>query len=66
MTDTYKAIEITEPDTFCVAEKPILKPEAGQVRIRVEACGVCYSDDVTLQSLLPGIIYMIRACPGTR
>jgi alcohol dehydrogenase, propanol-preferring len=57
MRDTYKAVEVTAPDTFRVAEKALLKPGVGQVRIRVEACGVCHTDVVTVQGLLPGIIY---------
>ncbi len=60
MRDTYKAVEVTAPDTLRVAEKPLLKPGVGQVRIRVEACGVCHTDVVTVQGLLPGIIYPAR------
>ena len=29
----------------------------GKVRIRVEACGVCYSDAVTVEGLFPNIAY---------
>ena len=32
-------------------------PGAGSVRVRVEACGVCHSDAVTVQSLLPIVSY---------
>ena len=29
----------------------------GQVRIRVEACGVCHSDAGTVEGQLPGVVY---------
>lgn len=42
---------------FEVVERPIPEPGAGQVRIRVKACGVCHSDVLTKEGLLPGIQY---------
>jgi alcohol dehydrogenase/propanol-preferring alcohol dehydrogenase len=38
-------------------ERP--EPGPGQVRIKVEACGVCHSDVITKDGLLPGINYPI-------
>ncbi len=32
-------------------------PGAGQVRVKVGACGVCHSDSVTKEGLFPGIVY---------
>ncbi|MGH9627852.1 MAG: alcohol dehydrogenase [Bryobacteraceae bacterium] len=32
-------------------------PRAGEVRVRVEACGVCHSDSVTVQGLFPIVSY---------
>jgi D-arabinose 1-dehydrogenase-like Zn-dependent alcohol dehydrogenase len=32
-------------------------PGAGQVRVRVEACGVCHSDAITVQGLFPIVSY---------
>jgi len=40
-----------------VVEREILEPGPGQVRIRVQACGVCHSDVVTKEGLFPGISY---------
>jgi D-arabinose 1-dehydrogenase-like Zn-dependent alcohol dehydrogenase len=57
MGSTYKAVEITKPGTFCLVERPVVAPGAGQVRIRVEACGVCHSDAGTVEAQLPGIVY---------
>ena len=40
-----------------VVSKEIPDPTAGQVRVRVEACGVCHSDSVTVEGLFPFISY---------
>ncbi len=42
---------------FEIVEREIPQPGAGQVRIRVEACGVCHSDVLTKEGGLPGIAY---------
>jgi D-arabinose 1-dehydrogenase-like Zn-dependent alcohol dehydrogenase len=41
---------------FEVVEREIPKPGAGQVRIKVQACGVCHSDVLTKEGF-PGIQY---------
>jgi D-arabinose 1-dehydrogenase-like Zn-dependent alcohol dehydrogenase len=53
----YKAVEISAPGIFRLVEKPVVSPGAGQVRIRVEACGVCHSDAGTVEAQLPGVVY---------
>ena len=57
MTNSYKAVEVTSPGVFNMVERMITSPQAGQVRIRVEACGVCHSDAATVLNQLPGITY---------
>src|SRR5215470_17615608 len=42
---------------FEMVEREIPEPGPGQVRIRVQACGVCHSDVVTKEGLFPGISY---------
>ncbi|HVH81046.1 MAG TPA: alcohol dehydrogenase [Stellaceae bacterium] len=42
---------------FELVERDIPAPGAGQVRIKVLACGVCHSDSFTKDGLFPGIIY---------
>jgi alcohol dehydrogenase len=42
---------------FELVEREIPEPEAGTVRIKVQACGVCHSDTVTKDGLFPGIQY---------
>ena len=48
MGSTYTAVEVSAPNVFRVVERAISKPAAGQVRIRVQACGVCHSDLATI------------------
>lgn len=40
-----------------LVERPIPEPGQGQVRIKVEACGICHSDVFTVDGLFPGIQY---------
>lgn len=40
-----------------VVQRPIPDAGPGQVRIRVQACGVCHSDVVTKEGVFPGISY---------
>ena len=42
---------------FELVERDIPEPAAGQVRIKVQACGVCHSDSVTKEGLFPNIEY---------
>ena len=57
MGNTYRAVEISSPGVFSLVERKLAVPGAGQVRIRVEACGVCHSDVGTVESQLPGVVY---------
>jgi alcohol dehydrogenase, propanol-preferring len=40
---------------FEIMERPIPEPGHGQIRIKVEACGICHSDMLTRNSMWPGI-----------
>jgi len=42
---------------FQLVQKTFPEPGPGQVRIRVQACGVCHSDSLTKLGLWPGIQY---------
>ncbi|HKF52240.1 MAG TPA: alcohol dehydrogenase [Candidatus Acidoferrales bacterium] len=42
---------------FEIVQREIPKPEAGQVRIKVEACGVCHSDVLVKEGGWPGQEY---------
>ena len=53
-----KVAQISRPGgDFEVVEREIPKPNAGQVRIKVLACGVCHSDVFTKEGSWPGIQY---------
>jgi alcohol dehydrogenase, propanol-preferring len=55
MKDTYKAVEVSAPGVLRVVERRILQPRAGQVRIRIEACGICHTDAATVTGTYPGL-----------
>lgn len=40
-----------------VVERDVPEPGASQVRIKVQACGICHSDSFTKEGLFPGIQY---------
>jgi D-arabinose 1-dehydrogenase-like Zn-dependent alcohol dehydrogenase len=55
---TMKVAQISKPGAaFEIVERDIPEPEAGQVRIKVQACGVCHSDVLVTEGVLPWIQY---------
>ena len=53
-----KAAQVTKPGAdFEIVEREIPQPLAGHVRIRVQACGICFSDHLVKDNLWPGIQY---------
>jgi D-arabinose 1-dehydrogenase-like Zn-dependent alcohol dehydrogenase len=53
-----KSAQVPKPGAgFEIVEREIPKPDARQVRIKVQACGVCHSDVLTKEGLWPGIQY---------
>jgi D-arabinose 1-dehydrogenase-like Zn-dependent alcohol dehydrogenase len=53
-----KAVQVSKPGgKFEVVERPIPQPGRGQVRIKVEACGICHSDALVKEGYWPGIQY---------
>ena len=55
MQRTYKAVEVSAPGVLRVVERPVSEPGSGQVRIRVEACGICHTDAATVMGAYPGL-----------
>src|ERR1700732_3496906 len=55
MKNTYKAVEVSAPGVLRVRELPVPEPGAGQVRIGVEACGICHTDAATITGIYPGL-----------
>ena len=55
-----RAVQITAPGSpFSLVEREIPQPGPGQVRIRVQACGICHSDSFAKEGYFPGIVYPI-------
>jgi D-arabinose 1-dehydrogenase-like Zn-dependent alcohol dehydrogenase len=50
-----QAAQVTKPGTLELREVDVPEPGPRQVRIRVEACGVCHSDSITVNRLFPWI-----------
>jgi len=50
---TYRAVHATAPGKLELTTKPLRDPGPGQLRIRVEACGVCHSDSGTVDGVFP-------------
>src|ERR1700691_5433038 len=53
-----KAAQVPKPGAdFEIVERAIPETGVGQVRIKVQACGVCHSDVLTKEGAWPGIEY---------
>jgi len=40
-----------------LVEREVPEPAQGQVRVRVEACGVCHSDSLTIEGQWPDLSF---------
>ena len=47
-----------------LVERDIPEPGRGEVRVRIEACGVCHSDSFTVEGQFPGLTFLVF--PGTK
>ncbi|MFZ0632608.1 MAG: alcohol dehydrogenase [Acidobacteriaceae bacterium] len=57
-TVTGRAMQVSAAGkAFELIQKEFPEPQSGQVRIRVQACGVCHSDSLTRLGLWPGLQY---------
>jgi alcohol dehydrogenase, propanol-preferring len=51
-----QAIQVARPDgPFELVEREVPSPAAGQVRVKVEACGICHSDAFVKHGMFPGL-----------
>jgi filamentous hemagglutinin family protein len=53
-----RVAQISRPNgPFEIVERPIPEPDAGAVRIKVQACGICHSDSLIKEGTYPGLRY---------
>jgi D-arabinose 1-dehydrogenase-like Zn-dependent alcohol dehydrogenase len=53
-----RSVQVSKPKGGLeVVERNIPKPGVTQVRIKMQACGICHSDSFTVDGLFPGIQY---------
>ena len=53
-----RAMIVSKPGApLQMEERDLPEPGPHEVRIRVQACGVCHSDSVTVEGLMPGLRY---------
>lgn len=54
---TYKAVEAVSPGKLQLVTRQSRNPGQGQVRLKVEAAGICHSDAVAIEGLHPDMKY---------
>ncbi len=55
---TMRVVQVPRPKgPLEIVERPIPEPGPGEVRIRVQACGICHSDSLVKDGLFPNIQY---------
>lgn len=58
MSNQTRAMQVPAPgEPLELVERELRDPGAGEVRVRVEACGVCHSDAFTVEGGMPEIEY---------
>jgi D-arabinose 1-dehydrogenase-like Zn-dependent alcohol dehydrogenase len=58
MAKKMRAAQVPRPKgSFEIVEREIPEPQAGWVRIKVHACGICHSDSLVKDGMWPGIQY---------
>jgi D-arabinose 1-dehydrogenase-like Zn-dependent alcohol dehydrogenase len=58
MPEKMKAAQISSAGgDWELVERDVPEPGAGQVRVKVEACGICHSDALVKEGLWPGLQY---------
>jgi D-arabinose 1-dehydrogenase-like Zn-dependent alcohol dehydrogenase len=55
---TSRFVQVSKPNgPFEIVERDTPEPGAAQVRIKVQACGICHSDSMMKEGLFPGVQY---------
>ena len=51
-----RAIRVSKADgQFEIVEREIPEPGNGAVRIKVQGCGICHSDSLVKEGMIPGL-----------
>ena len=48
---TMRAVQVNAAKEFELVEREVPSPGPGEVRVRVEACGICHSDVVVKEAV---------------
>jgi D-arabinose 1-dehydrogenase-like Zn-dependent alcohol dehydrogenase len=57
---TSRVVQVPAPgEGLQLAEREVPRPARGEVLVRIEACGVCHSDSLTVEGAMPSIEYPI-------
>jgi alcohol dehydrogenase len=60
---TYRAVQVAEPGApLTGVDVPVREPGSGQVRVKVQACGICHTDSDFVNGSQPGLTYLVT--PG--
>jgi alcohol dehydrogenase len=60
---TFRAAQATSPGAeLAIVDRPLADPGPGQVRVAVEACGICHSDSIFVDGQWPGLQFPVT--PG--
>jgi alcohol dehydrogenase len=60
---TFRAAQATSPGAqLAIVDRPLADPGPGQVRVAVEACGICHSDSIFVEGQWPGLQFPVT--PG--
>jgi D-arabinose 1-dehydrogenase-like Zn-dependent alcohol dehydrogenase len=52
-----RAVQVARAGSLELVERDVPDPAQGEVRVRVEACGVCHSDSLTVEGQWPGLSF---------
>ncbi|HET6609193.1 MAG TPA: alcohol dehydrogenase, partial [Rhodopila sp.] len=52
-----QAAQVSKAGALELVERDLPEPADGEVRVRIEACGVCHSDSLTVEGQWPGLVF---------
>src|SRR4029078_7377300 len=59
---TFRAAQVTSPrGPLALVDRTLTDPAPGTVRVAVEACGICHTDSVLVDDMLPGLQFPVTS-----